>query len=101
MGTCNKDDDKIESTFVNFSKTLLRTFVLLTVISLVLALKNRLLTEGTTMFYVALFIVGATVLFTVIGTVDSYVYSNLILGIGMAVGLQIMDWRSASPAGSA
>ena len=101
MGTCNKDDDKIESTFVNFSKTLLRTFVLLTVISLVLALKNRLLTEGTTMFYAALFIVGATVLFTVIGTVDSYVYSNLVLGIGMAVGLQIMDWRSASPAASA
>jgi len=53
------------------------------------------------MFYVALFIVGATVLFTVIGTVDSYVYSNLVLGIGMAVGLQIMDWRSASPAASA
>lgn len=97
MGTCNKEDDKIESTFVNFSKNLLRTFVLLTVISLVLALKNRLLTEGTTMFYVALFIVGATVLFTVIGTVDSYLYSNLVLGIGMAVGLQIMDWRTVSP----
>jgi hypothetical protein len=97
MGTCNKEDDKIESTFVNFSKNLLRTFVLLTVISLVLALKNRLLTEGTTMFYVALFIVGATVLFTIIGTVDSYLYSNLVLGIGMAVGLQIMDWRTASP----
>jgi len=96
MGTCNKEDDKIESTFVNFSKNLLRTFVLLTVIALVLALKNRLLTEGTTMFYVALFIVGATVLFTVIGTVDSYLYSNLVLGIGMAVGLQIMDWRTGS-----
>jgi dolichol kinase len=96
MGTCRNDEDKIESTFVNFSKTLLRTFVLLTVIALVLALKNRLLTEGTTMFYVALFIVGATVLFTVVGTVDSYLYSNLVLGIGMAVGLQIMDWRSAS-----
>ena len=98
MGTCRNDEDKIESTFVNFSKTLLRTFVLLTVIALVLALKNRLLTEGTTMFYVALFIVGATVLFTVVGTVDSYLYSNLVLGIGMAVGLQIMDWRSASGA---
>ena len=49
------------------------------------------------MFYVALFIVGATVLFTVIGTVDSYLYSNLVLGIGMAVGLQIMDWRTVSP----
>ena len=101
MGTCNKEDDKIESTFVNFSKNLLRTFVLLTVISLVLALKNRLLTEGTTMFYVALFIVGATVLFTVIGTVDSYLYSNLVLGIGMAVGLQIMDWRTVSPLSNA
>ena len=94
MGSCRRDEDKIESTFVNFSKTLLRTFVLLTVIALILALKNKLLTEGTTMFYVALFIVGATVLFTVIGTLDNYLYNNLILGIGMAVGLQIMDWRT-------
>tara|TARA_B100001093_G_scaffold322833_1_gene308042 strand:- start:2003 stop:2296 length:294 start_codon:yes stop_codon:yes gene_type:complete len=93
MTTCNKESDQIDSTFVQFSKTLLNTFVLLTVITLVLALKNRLLSEGTTLFYTALFIIGATILFSIIGITNSYVYSQLILGIGMAVGLQVMDWR--------
>jgi len=93
MTTCNKNDDNIESTFIQFSRTLLNTFVLLVVITLVLALKNRLLSEGTTLFYTTLFIIGATILFTIIGTVNNYVYSQLVLGMGMAVGLQIMDWR--------
>ena len=93
MTTCNKESDEIESTFVQFSRTLLNTFVLLTVITLVLALKNRLLSEETTLFYTALFIIGATILFSIIGITNSYIYSQLVLGIGLAVGLQVMDWR--------
>ena len=93
MTTCNKNNDKVESTFIQFSRTLLNTFVLLVVITLVLALKNRLISENATLFYTTLFIIGATILFTIIGTIDNYVYSQLILGIGMALGLQIMDWR--------
>ena len=33
------------------------------------------------MFYNALYIIGATVLLTILGTVDHYVYNNLMLGI--------------------
>ena len=51
------------------------------------ALKNRLITEETTVFYTGLFVVGGTVLLTVLGTLDSYIYSNLTLGIGLALGL--------------
>ena len=43
----------------------------------------------------ALFVIGTTVLFAIVGIIDSYVFSNLILGIGLALGLQLMDWRSA------
>lgn len=95
MTSCDKNDDNSESSYINFTRKLMSSFVLLVVISLVLGLKSRLLTEGATLFYVALFIIGATILLTIVGTVNSYVYSQLVLGIGMAVGLQLMDWRKA------
>ena len=50
-------------------------------------------TEETTMFYTGLFVVGGTVLLTILGTLDSYIYSNLTLGIGLALGLYVMDYR--------
>ena len=82
-----------ENTFQNFSKNLLKSFMLLIVVTLLVALKNKLITKDTTMFFIALFIIGGTFLFSILNMVDSYVYSNLVLGIGIALGMQIMDWR--------
>jgi hypothetical protein len=90
---CIGEKDNTESTFINFSKTLMKSFVLLTVVIMTISIKTRLIDEETTLFYSFLFIIAATVLFTIVGVVDSYVYSNLVLGIGLALGLQIMDWR--------
>ena len=90
---CIGEKDNTESTFINFSKTLMKSFVLLTVVIMTISIKTRLIDEETTLFYSFLFIIAATVLFTIVGVVDSYIYSNLVLGIGLALGLQIMDWR--------
>lgn len=88
--SCNNEKDT-ESTFMNFARTLLKSFVLLTIVIMIVTLKNRMLTEDTTLFYTVLFIMGSTALITLVGVVDSYVYSNVILGIGLALGLQLMD----------
>lgn len=93
MASCNRDDSDNQSTFMHFAKTLLKTFILLVVVVMTMALKSRLISAETTMFYTALFVLGGTVLLTIVGTVDSYVYSNLTLGIGLAMGLYLMDWR--------
>lgn len=93
MSACNREDDNNQSTFINFAKTLLKTFIMLVVVILAMALKDRLITKETTLFYTALFILGGTVLLTILGVVDNYVYSNLTLGVGMALGLYLMDWR--------
>ena len=90
---CIGDKDNTESTFINFSKTLMKSFVLLTVVLMTVSLKTRLINDETTLFYSFLFIIAATVLFTIVGIVDTYVYSNLVLGIGLALGLQIMDYK--------
>lgn len=92
MASCSKKDES-ETTFLQFSKNILKSFILLTVVVMSLSLKNRLITEDTTLFYMALFIIAATILLTIVGIVDHYIYTNTVLGIGMALGLQLMDWR--------
>ena len=93
VSVCSKDKDNYESSFSVFLKTLMKTFVTLTIIVMAMSLKNRLITTETTMFYSALYIIGSTVLLTILGTIDHYVYNNLMLGVGLALGLQMMDWR--------
>ena len=90
--TCNSETDS-PSTFINFSRNLMKSFILLIVVVCVMALKTRLITEDTTLFYTALFVIGGTVLMTILGTLDNYVYSNMTLGIGLALGLYVLDWR--------
>ena len=76
VSTCSKEKDAYESSFSYFLKTLMKTFITLTIIVMAMTLKNRLITSDTTMFYSALYIIGATVLLTLLGTVDHYIYNN-------------------------
>ena len=85
--------DQYETTFSQFVKTLTKTFITLTIIVMAMSLKSRLITSNTTLFYSALFIIGGSLLLSILATVDQYVYNNVILGIGLALGLQMMDWR--------
>jgi len=93
MPSCNNEKDPYETTFSQFVKTLMKTFVMLTIIVMAMSLKSRLITPNTTLFYSALFIIGGTLLLSLLSTVDHYVYNNVVLGIGLALGLQMMDWR--------
>lgn len=100
MSKCSRkdEDDNIESTFLNFSKNLVKTFILITVVMLSLSIKNKLIKEEVTLFYIAIFLLAITILFTIIGIVDTYLYNNLIIGIGIALGLQIMNFNNISNA---
>jgi hypothetical protein len=91
--TCNNQKDDTDSSFISFARSLMKSFILLTVVIMTISLKDRLITGDTTLFYTAIFITATTLLFTLVSIVDSYVYSNLILGVGLALGLQIMDMR--------
>ena len=56
MATCVSERDKTETTFLAFTRTLLKSFVLLVVVCMTISLKNRLITPDTTLFYMALFV---------------------------------------------
>ena len=54
VSSCSKEKDAYETSFSYFLKTLMKTFITLTIIVMAMTLKNRLITNDTTMFYSAL-----------------------------------------------
>ncbi len=93
MTSCANESDPYETTFSHFVKSFMKTFIMLTIIVMAMSLKSRLITPNTTLFYSALFVIGGTILLSILSSVDKYVYNNVTLGIGLALGLQMMDWR--------
>jgi len=90
---CNgkKTGDGAENAFIDYSKSLVKTFVLLMVVILFFSLKNMLVKGEVSMFTSALFVLGATLLLSIINVTDKYIYNNVILGLGIALGLSFMD----------
>jgi len=42
------------------------------------------------LFPSALFIVAITILFSIVSVIDQYIYNNIILGVGIALGLSLL-----------
>ena len=82
---CNKKSSESETElgFINYSKSLVKTFMLITVVFLCFGLKNMLKSGGgpPSAFASALFIVAITVLFSIVSIMNEYIYNNIILGI--------------------
>jgi len=93
MTSCStrEDNDFIDGSFAKFSKILLKSFILITSAIILIAVKNKYLTKEATLFYIALFIVIATPVLSIIGITDSYIFNNIAVGIGIAVGMSIMN----------
>ncbi len=81
-----------DNSFNRFARTLLKSFVLVTSIIFIVVLKKKYLTPESTLFYYAMFIVLSTIIFGLIGLVDSFVFNNIAVGMGIAVGMHIMDF---------
>jgi len=86
-----------DGTFINFAKNLATSCVLFTVVVVSMSLKSRLISANTSLFNSGLFIIIATVLISLLGAVDQYIYNNVVLGIGAALGFQLMNWNLDVP----
>lgn len=91
MSSCNGRSETMEDnySFENFVKNFGKVFVITTTIVICMALRSRLVTPDSSLFHMAVFILGASFLFTMISVADNYVFSNIMLGIGIALGLQM------------
>jgi hypothetical protein len=93
MATCQKNsDNELEDNFTRFAKTLLKSFILISGMLFLIILKNQTLKEKFTPFNVALFIVLATVILSIVGLMDSYVFNNIAIGMGIAIGMDVMKF---------
>ena len=91
MSSCNGRNETMEDnySFENFVKNLGKVFVITTTIVMCMALRSRLVTPDSSLFHIAIFILGASFLFTMISVTDNYVFSNVMMGVGIALGLQM------------
>uniref|UniRef100_A0A6C0J0Q3 Uncharacterized protein n=1 Tax=viral metagenome TaxID=1070528 RepID=A0A6C0J0Q3_9ZZZZ len=92
MSSCKDDNTNLDDNFTRFAKTLLKSFVLVTSILFLIVLKKQNLTDNATLFNFALFIVLSTVIFSIIGLIDSYLFNNIAIGMGIAIGTTIMKF---------
>jgi hypothetical protein len=87
--SCDKDLDSVDR-LAHFAKTIIKSFILLCVCVSLMHIKAKYLTEQT-IINVVLFILLGTVLLTVVGVTDGYVFNNLVLGLGLALGLNFFN----------
>ena len=90
--TYYEDDPDENTSMTNFAKNMMNSFVVLTITVMGISLKKNLIGTSPTLFKSMLFIMIVSVLISTLGAIDQYVYNNLILGIGAAMGFQIMNW---------
>ena len=93
--SCSKDEDieniDEDSKFTQFSKTLLKSFILITTILVLLLMKNKYITKASSIFQYAMFVIISTILLSLLGFIDSYIYTNVTVGVGLALGMQLMQ----------
>ena len=93
VSSCQKNSDtELEDNFTRFARTLLKSFVLVTSVLLLVVLKKQNLNDKSTLFNFALFIVLSTIIFSLIGLIDTYLFNNIVMGMGLAIGMHIMKF---------
>ena len=93
VSSCQKNSDtELEDNFTRFARTLLKSFVLVTSVLFLIVLKKQNLNDKSTLFNFALFIVLSTIIFSLIGLIDTYLFNNIVIGMGIAIGMHIMKF---------
>ena len=93
VSSCQKNSDtELEDNFTRFARTLLKSFVLVTSVLFLIVLKKQNLNDKSTLFNFALFIVLSTIIFSLIGLIDTYFFNNIVMGMGLAIGMHIMKF---------
>ena len=95
MSSCSKNmgsDDQLDGKFTRFSKRTVKSFVLIMATIILITLKKNYLVKDASLFYVAMFVVLGTITLGILGMADSYVFDQVALGMGIAIGMHVMDF---------
>jgi len=92
--TCDKDSENVDR-LASFAKAIIKSFILLTIVISLYYIKGKYLPkelgEQVVIINLVLFILLGTVLLTVLGVTDMYVFNNLVLGLGLGLGIRFFE----------
>ena len=89
-GTCSDESDKL----ANFAKSIIKSFILLTVVISLIYIKTKYLKSENgqpPIINTILFILLGTVLLTILGITDMYIFNNIALGLGIGLGMHFFN----------
>jgi membrane-associated HD superfamily phosphohydrolase len=85
-------DMPVEETYISrLLETLKKTFLIVAVFISTVYITDSFRSIELKMHHYALYAVIITFLISIIGVADRYVYSNVLIGIGLAYGLLVVD----------
>jgi hypothetical protein len=85
-------DMPVEDTYISkFIESLKKTFLIIGVFFSTIYITDSFRSIEMKMFHYAIYAVLITILISLIGVADRYVYSNVLIGIGLAYGLLVVD----------
>ena len=89
------DEDSSTDKLAGFAKCLLKSLVLLSIVIGIYFLKlNYFKTDSPiSPLDMLLFILLSTMLLTILGAVDTYIFNNVILGLGIGLGVSLFNFE--------
>jgi len=95
IATCNSKENEEVDRLAGFAKSIIKSFILLTIVICMFYIKGKYLPreagEQPTIINLILFVLLGTVLLTVLGVTDMYIFNNLILGLGIGLGIRFFE----------
>ena len=84
--------DMEESSFSNFARILLKSFMGTVSIILLFVAKEKLMDNAQfNAVKTLLFILVCTLMLTIMGVMDVYMHNNIFLGMGIAIGMYLFN----------
>jgi hypothetical protein len=92
--SCRSENDSVDN-LANFAKSLIKSFILLVIVICIFYIKGKYLPtnpgDQPTIINLILFILLGTILLTILGVTDMYIFNNLMLGLGIGLGIRFFE----------
>lgn len=85
------DKPEPESNFSKFYKGIIKSYVLIFSIFAIIYIKKKYLTANPTLLHFALFTTFFTVILTILNMIDDYFFNNLLIGLGITIGMNLFN----------
>jgi len=90
-GATNENTDRLAS----FATNIIKSFILLTLIISIYYLKGKYLpkdgSESPLIINLIMFILLGTVMLTILGVTDMYIFNQVVLGLGIGLGIRFFE----------